>query len=446
MSIETEIMSVQEEENVPSDSSPKENPYKIFNYFKEHTGLLVTSISALVAIMSFILRFAVGRMNYAYLAYWDIASLHANISNQNELYLALGTLLYICALLIIQTLISRTADAFKHYNGLLLGINRIMKGSRKTHRQLTKMMRQVFKDWKNMSNEERNSERGRKIRDQIDKECELAKKGTQTLKNVNKSRNRMILWVSIQIFIAIALSYLLGSLFLILLNVSTSMREGFRLSIIVVIHIITNLLFYFVPAYLRARRQIKQFKDDEIHDKVLELANSDAPGFPFENLMKEGIKPLFSDKKLKLAIVAIAFVMASLVLLLSFAGTLSAEQKRCFPLYSDNSASYAIVYFSGTTVFMEEAVVQDGTITIDTTKQRIVTKDDLSYSLKVFEEVVVIRNEGESAASEKNTLNVKDTVRAVGSFIEKIKTKIEEAIVETEGSVPGTECRPEDDS
>lgn len=428
MSIETEIMSVQEEENVPSDSSSKENPYKIFDYFKEHTGLLVTSISALVAIMSFILRFAVGRMNYAYLAYWDIASLHANISNQNELYLALGTLLYICALLIIQTLISRTADAFKHYNGLLLGINRIMKGSRKTHRQLTKMMRQVFKDWKNMSNEERNSERGRKIRDQIDKECELAKKGTQTLKNVNKSRNRMILWVSIQIFIAIALSYLLGSLFLILLNVSTSMREGFRLSIIVVIHIITNLLFYFVPAYLRARRQIKQFKDDEIHDKVLELANSDAPGFPFENLMKEGIKPLFSDKKLKLAIVAIAFVMASLVLLLSFAGTLSAEQKRCFPLYSDNSASYAIVYFSGTTVFMEEAVVQDGTITIDTTKQRIVTKDDLSYSLKVFEEVVVIRNEGESAASEKNTLNVKDMVRTAGAFIGKIKLKIEEMI------------------
>lgn len=71
-------------------------------------------------------------MNYAYLAYWDIASLHANIRNQNELYLALGTLLYICAVLIIQTLISRTADAFKYYTCLLLGINRVMKKSRNT--------------------------------------------------------------------------------------------------------------------------------------------------------------------------------------------------------------------------------------------------------------------------------------------------------------------------
>lgn len=443
MSIETEIMSVQEEETVPSDSRSKENPYKIFDYFKEHTGLLVTCVSALVAIMSFILHFAVGRMNYAYLAYWDIASLHANISNQNELYLALGALLYICALLIIQSLISQTADAFKYYNCLLLGINRVMKKSRKTHRRLTKKIRQVSRDWKIMPNEERESEWGRKIKEHIDKDCELAKKGAQSLKNLKKSRNRMLIGVTIHIISALVLSYLLGSLFLILLNVSTSIRESFRLSLIVVVHIITNLLLYFVPAYFASYRQTKQYKDEELYNKVAELTNSDAPAFPFENLIKEGVRSLFSDKKLKLAIVQIAFIVVFLIFVLSFAGILSAEQKRCFPIYSDNSASYAIVYFSGTTVFMEEAVVQDGTITIDTTKQRIVTNDDLSYSLKVFENVIIIRNEEESAANEKHTLNVKDMFRAVGSFVERIKTKIEEAIVENEGSIPGTEYRPE---
>ena len=441
MSIETEIMSVQEEENVPSDSSPKENPYKIFDYFNDHTGLLVTSISALVAIMSFILRFAVGRMNYAYLAYWDIASLHANISNQNELYLALGTLLYICALLIIQTLISRTAYAFKYYNCLLLGINRVMRKSRKTHRRLTKKIRSLCRDWKKLPNKEKKSKQGQKIKERVDKDYELAKEWTQSLKNLKKSRNRLSARVTIQIIVALVLSYLLGSLFLVLLNVSTPIRESFRLSRVVVVHIITNLLLYFVPAYYGACRQIKQYKDDEIHDKVLELSSSDAPGFPFENLMKEGIKPLFTDNKLKLAIVPIAFVMAFLVFILSFAGTLSAEQKRCFPIYSDNSAVYAIVYFSGSTVFMEEAVVQEGTITIDTTKQRIVTKDDLSYSNKVFEDVVIIRNEGELAASDNNTLKIKDIFRTAGAFFESIKTIIEETIVKNEENISGTECR-----
>lgn len=65
MSTETEIVEVKEEKNASPDNALAENQYKIFDYFKEHTGLLVTCISALVAIMSFILHFAVGRMNYA---------------------------------------------------------------------------------------------------------------------------------------------------------------------------------------------------------------------------------------------------------------------------------------------------------------------------------------------------------------------------------------------
>ncbi len=429
MSIETEIMGVPENENVPSDSSPKANPYKIFDYFKEHTGLLVTCVSALVAVMSFILRFAVGRMNYAYLAYWDIASLHANISNQNELYLALGTLLYICALLIIQSLISRTADAFKYYHCLLLGIKRVMKESKNTHRRMKKEIRSIFREWKKLPDKEKKSKQGQKIKERIDKNYEFVKNGAQSLKNVKKSRNRVRARVTIHIIFALVLSYLLGSLFLVFLNVSTPIRESFRLSRVVVIHIITNLLLYFVPAYFASHRQTKQLKDEELYDKVAEVTNSDAPKFPFENLMTVGVKPLFSDKKMKLAIVPIAFVMAFLVFILSFTGTLTAERKRCFPIYSDNSTSYAIVYFSGSTVFMEEAVVQDGTITIDTTKQRIVTKDDLSYSNKVFEDVVIIRNEEELAASENNTLKIKDIFRAAGAFFESIKTIIEEAIV-----------------
>lgn len=437
MSIETEIIGVPENGNAPSDSSPKENLYKIFDYFKEHTGLLVTCVSALVAVMSFILRFAVGRMNYAYLAYWDIASLHANISNQNELYLALGTLLYICALLIIQSLISQTADAFKYYHCLLLGIKRVMKESKKTHRRLKKEIRSIFREWKKLPDKEKKTKRGQKKKERIDKDYELAKEGAQSLKNVIKLRNRVRARVTIHIIFALVLSYLLGSLFLVFLNVSTPIRESFRLSRVVVIHIITNLLLYFVPAYFASHRQTKQLKDEEL----AELTNSDAPKFPFENWMTVGVKPLFSDKKMKLAIVPIAFVMAFLVFILSFAGTLTAERKRCFPIYSDNSTSYAIVYFSGSTVFMEEAVVQDGTITIDTTKQRIVTKDDLSYSNKVFENVVIIRNEGELASSENNTLKIKDTFRAAGAFFESIKTIIEEAIVKNEENIPGTECR-----
>lgn len=57
----------QEEEKYPSNASLEEEQYKVFDYCKEHPGLLVTCVSALVAIISFLLHYAVGRMNYAYL-------------------------------------------------------------------------------------------------------------------------------------------------------------------------------------------------------------------------------------------------------------------------------------------------------------------------------------------------------------------------------------------
>jgi len=78
MSTETEIVEVKEEKIASPDNAPAENQYKIFDYFKEHTGLLVTCMSALVAIMSFILHFAVGRMNYtseSFLLFFDFLAM-----------------------------------------------------------------------------------------------------------------------------------------------------------------------------------------------------------------------------------------------------------------------------------------------------------------------------------------------------------------------------------
>ena len=131
MSAETEIIEVKEENAVSPDNTPAENQYKIFDYFKEHTGLFVTCVSALVAVMSFILHFAVGRMNYAYLAYWDIGSLHANVSNQNELYTVVCSLLYLLSLMLIHSLLSGTSDTFRYYNKLLSTMRLSIKESRK---------------------------------------------------------------------------------------------------------------------------------------------------------------------------------------------------------------------------------------------------------------------------------------------------------------------------
>lgn len=439
MSTETEIAEVQAEEKASPKSTQKDNEYKIFDYFKEHTGLLVTCVSALVAIISFILHFAVGRMNYAYLEYWDIASLHANANNQNEIYTVACMLLYIASLLVIQSLIGKTADTFKHYNQLLSTINQGINISKRLNKQLRRKLRGITNDWDKLLSKEKKSRRGKRIKEQIDDDYEILKKGEQSLKNIKKARNKLLAWVVIQIVVAVILSYLLGCLSLFLVNMTTTISDSFQSSHTIVTMLVGNLLIYFVPAYFASRCRKKQYEDEAILERMLELANATAPDFPFESLMKEGVKSLFSDKKLKLASIQMVIVIVILLSSMSLTGTQTAERKNSFPIYTDGDVSYAIVYFRGTTVFMEKAIEQDDAIVIDTTKQRIVTKDDLSYDIKVFENVEIIRNNNEQNNNEKRELTVRDVVDAVGAFLERIKSKIGEAMVENEGSISGTE-------
>lgn len=134
MDTNTEIEAVRPKAETSPKNTKEENQYKILNYFKEHTGLLVTCVSASVAIMSFLLNFAVGRLSYAYLEYWNIASIHAIINNQNELYLVICSLLYMLILTLIHGLLSGTSEAFRHYNKLLSIMNQAIKSLKKSNK------------------------------------------------------------------------------------------------------------------------------------------------------------------------------------------------------------------------------------------------------------------------------------------------------------------------
>lgn len=133
---------------------------------------------------------------------------------------------------------------------------------------------------------------------------------------------------------------------------------------------------------------------------------------------------MLSDKMLKSAgwlIIAITVVM---LFTMSMTGTMSAKQQRRFPIYTDGSTSYAIVYISDSAVFIEEAIEKDGTLIIDTTKQRIVTSEDISYDMVVFDDVSVIKND-DTLEFDRSEFSVKDVVDAVESFFETLKTKIQ---------------------
>lgn len=441
MSTEMEIAEVQKEVKTSPDSTSEGNQYKIFEYFAEHTGLLVTCISAVVAILSFVIQFAVGRMNYAYLAYWDIASLHANVTNQNELYMVMCVLCYMLALMLIRGFLSKTSDTFRYYVQLLSMVNQGIKVTKRQNRKLRKELRSISIELERLAPEKRESEKGKSIKERCEKSQKTLENELRSIHRVKKARRKLLLWVIIQIIIAIVLSYLLGSILLVFVNMTATIRESIYSSRIIVLFIAADMIGCFVPAYIDARRSSSKYQDEEIFDKAIELIDSENPRFPFENLRGWKIKTILTDKILKSIMVYLSVGMVILLLSMSFIGTLSAEKTRSFPMYTEGTTLYAVVYTSGSTRFMEEAVIQDGTLVIDTTKQRIITSDDISYNIEAFDNVSVIRING-AQKIEPNAVSLKNILDKICDFFETLKTKIGEAMVENEGSVSGTEYQP----
>ena len=114
MDITKEIAEIQKDDKQLPGMPLSDDQYRFFNYFKEHTGFFVACISAVVALMSFVIRFAIGRMNYAYLEYWNISTLYANADNPNEYYLIMCAFLYSFVLMLIHAFLSKTSSTYGH--------------------------------------------------------------------------------------------------------------------------------------------------------------------------------------------------------------------------------------------------------------------------------------------------------------------------------------------
>lgn len=441
MSVETELTELQEEKPTSLDNDLDEKQYRIFDYFKDHTGLLVTSISALVAIMSFIIHFAVNRMNYAYLAYWNIPALHANTNNQNELDMVVCALIYMVSLFLVQSFLGKTSDVYRYYNRLLSLVNQSIKISKKTNKQARKKVREYSAMIDLLSNDDNADQEKEATKKRLD-ECKgFIKESTKGIREVKKARRKLRWWVTTKLVSAVLLSCFIGGVCVFLLNAAATIQDSLRLTSSVIFIIIINFLSCFLPAFLGTWRWGKKMTNEEILARTAELIDKDVPKFPFQSFMKNGIKPILTDKKIKR--VAILSVVMTVVLLLTMAagGTLVAENQNRFPIYTDEATSYAVVYTSGSTRYMEEAVIQNGTITIDTTKQRIITSDDISYNMEVFENVVVIRND-DKQEKEQHILFTEDFSKTINSVFETLKTKLKEVFTKNEGSVSGTECQP----
>lgn len=391
MSSMTELTNVESSLPVEIKTGTTQSDESIYHYFREHTAFLVTCVSAMVAITSFILNYAISRYNLAYLQHWGIDPIYA-VSNNNQLYVVLCSFMYCLALMAIHALLSGTSDSFRHYNKLLSTLNYQHRHSKKVARQLRKTEHELNKTLQNLSQKERHSSRIEEIQRKIQDTKSEFQNIIDIQQSTSNARKNYRTWLYVNVGVSIGISYMIGMIFVLLTRTTITTKEILYASILVSGIILFDLLIYFFPAYCSTKCTKKRYEKMDMLKFVDDMLDTEKHKFPIEEMLKHGLRSMVSNKKLKLALGQFLTATVVLVFLMTYSGTHAARTKTNFPIYSDDSGVYAVVYNNGQALIMESATIKDNTITIDTNSQRILHSDDIIYEVDIFDLVEIIRD------------------------------------------------------
>lgn len=387
---------VDTEEKIENPKIVKEeqtkNDYSIFDYLKEHTAFSVTFVSAMVAVVSFVLNYANARFNHSYLNYWGIDTVYAMSDNTSQLYVVLCSFLFCVALMLIHGLLSSTSDAYRHYNKLLSTLKWQCRNSRALARRIRKYKKEIKRALNKIAAKDNPKELLEDCREKIQNADNELAEISDLIQSSVKAQKDYRRWMYFNIGIAFFVAYAIGIIFLLFTRMTITWKDVGSSALVALSIILGDLLLYFLPAYFASRCTKKKYENQYVLKIVEDMMDYEKHRFPVDNIIHNGWKVMVSNSKMKYAAGQFVIAMIIVVFLMSYSGVNSASTKKSFPIYNDASTTYAIVYNNGTEIIMEEAVVNDNSIIIDKSKQKVVESVNISYEVKMFEEVAVIGN------------------------------------------------------
>lgn len=227
------------------------------------------------------------------------------------------------------------------------------------------------------------------------KEIELGlsdhRKQLRNIKKQTRRYNRQILLDASSTVIAATAVGVLAFMLLLMNAVDFNWGDALLLSLLVVIPVILfDLVVYFVFSYFLVRRKYSKVTDLE----ELNADNEDSGEglFPLEIFAIKGAKVFATDTNIKLAMLLICASAIMCLFSFTYIGQQAAQNKKEFPIHSDEGLSYAVVYNNGESVIMKQATVDGDAVYIDTSYQKIVSAKDIDYCLQTFESVNIIES------------------------------------------------------
>lgn len=391
MSATTVISTEKEESAIKTDNGSRK--HSVYNYMKGHASFLVACVSAFVAVISFALNYAASRYTGAYLQFWMVDTVYAKENNTELIYTVLFSLLYTLVIVITNKIMAGTADAFGFYNKILTTLKWYYKDQKKEVRKIKRKMKKIARKNKSIARK-LNKPKDDPMYEAADKLNEERIELTSALENLSSMKRDCRLHLVLDIAGCILCVLGLVSISVSLMNVCELGKQASGVVILATIVVIFYLLIYIVPVYCSTRVKKGEYASITLSQLREEIKCAHKHRFPIAAIAHTDAKELLSNRRIRqLGLITVLLVIMNIGMF-SITGKTDAEKAREFPVYVDETGTYAVVYNNGESLVLKSAEISGNQIEIDVRNQKVISATDVSYQIRTFETVVVTGKDG----------------------------------------------------
>lgn len=365
------------------------NEYSIYNYLKEHPGLLVSLASAATLIFAFLFNLVLYLITSRYLNYWGITETSIIEINLIQKSFMVAICVMLMVILILQKVIS---DAFFKYLKKMEVFYAEKYYEKKLKRRLCKTRRKIKKEKKklkkvkdiNVEEEQKRFVNSEEQLSSIQNDLEMIRKSRRVV--------QWHFWKQIAIpFIVVGLlifSFVYCVIFILfgsmvyqnMFLIAAAFTIYFVLLLQALQYVMMRLLFWkkvslyyskgILVEKLEAEYAVKSILDDDINQYF---------GF--------SIKEYFSNKHLASFTTQIVLWGIISFITFSLAITSAIKDTKDYRIVSHEEKTHAIIYENSSYYYIEEAEIKGKTITIDSSIVKVIPKENVYYENKSFDSV-----------------------------------------------------------
>lgn len=357
---------------------------KIKEYLKKTPAVLIALVSAVVTTMSVIIGYAGRLSNVAYLKYWNVDELYATLETKNVAYLAVNSVMWMVAIIIANGIAERAVANYYHYSVVERYIQKQIGVCLKIYKSSEKQAVLIEKDfWSNKHATEKDFFLWKKIAS-IKEDLKLQRQALKELKYENL--HNIWRWKKALIIDSVAAEAIL--FFTAWLSfTAVSLTELTSITLLSFLQLALAFFYSYENTKnqretLRKHSQESVFKKENprLSERIKKLKKSESEQYEknrghFKVDFKSVILLVLAT------IVAVLFVMP-------LAGFLSAKSQRRFKILPHETTNEIVVFHNEDTYILEEAEINENTITINTAKQRILKTNDIAFEKMTFDTVV----------------------------------------------------------